>query len=106
MGHIAELQDALLGEGKDEQIETKDLNLSYAENIPVVTTGHHDWRDSEGFPVNKRPWGTLNAVDLSAGRIKWQVPLGTYPELEKRGESSTGTFNIGGPVVTKGGLVF
>ncbi|MDB4485210.1 PQQ-binding-like beta-propeller repeat protein [bacterium] len=96
----------LLGEGKDEQIETKDLNLSYAENVPVVTTGHHDWRDPEGFPVNKRPWGTLNAVDLSAGRIKWQVPLGTYPELEKRGESSTGTFNIGGPVVTKGGLVF
>ena len=73
----------LLGEGKEEQIETKDLNLSYAENVPVVSTGHHDWRDPEGFPVNKRPWGTLNAVDLTAGRVKWQVPLGTYPELEE-----------------------
>jgi quinoprotein glucose dehydrogenase len=96
----------LFESGHDEQIQTKDLKLSYAEDVPVVTTGHHDWRDPEGFPVNKRPWGTLNAVDLNSGQLKWQVPLGTYPELEKRGESPTGTFNIGGPLVTKGGLVF
>lgn len=96
----------LFGDGLGEQIETKDLNLSYADEIPVVMTGHHDWRDPEGFPVNKRPWGTLNAVDLNAGRVKWRVPLGTYPKLEARGEPPTGTFNIGGPLVTKGGLVF
>ena len=42
--------------GTSERIPTKDLNLSYAENVPVVTTGHHDWRDPEGFPVNSRPW--------------------------------------------------
>jgi quinoprotein glucose dehydrogenase len=87
-------------------IEVKDLKLSFANEIPVVMTGHHDWRDPEGFPLNKRPWGTLNAVDLNAGKLKWQVPLGTYPKLEARGEPPTGTFNIGGPVVTKGGLVF
>jgi quinoprotein glucose dehydrogenase len=48
----------------------------------------------------------LHAVDLGKGEVKWSVPLGTYPELEKRGLPPTGTFNIGGPVVTKGGLVF
>jgi quinoprotein glucose dehydrogenase len=96
----------LFEEGEDEMIETKDLNLSFANEIPYIMTGHHDWRDPGGFPVNKRPWGTLNAVDLNAGKVKWSVPLGTYPKLKARGEPPTGTFNIGGPVVTKGGLVF
>jgi quinoprotein glucose dehydrogenase len=96
----------LYDEGRDEQIEVKDLELSFADDIPVVVTGHHDWRDPDGFPINKRPWGTLNAVDLDTGKRKWQVPLGTYPQLEKRGLPPTGTFNIGGPIVTKGGLVF
>ena len=44
--------------------------------------------------MNSRPWGTLNAVDLTTGQIKWQVALGTYPRLEKKGHSPTGTFNI------------
>ena len=34
------------------------------------------------------------------------MPLGTYPALEARGLPPTGTFNIGGPLVTAGGLVF
>jgi quinoprotein glucose dehydrogenase len=96
----------LFGEGASEMIEVKDLDLSFANEIPYIMTGHHDWRDPEGFPVNKRPWGQLHAVDLNAGQVKWSVPLGTYPKLEARGEPPTGTFNIGGPVVTKGGLVF
>ncbi|HEY4654671.1 MAG TPA: pyrroloquinoline quinone-dependent dehydrogenase, partial [Cyclobacteriaceae bacterium] len=36
----------------------------------------------------------------------WQVPLGTYPELEAKGHPPTGTFNMGGAAVTAGGLVF
>jgi quinoprotein glucose dehydrogenase len=96
----------LFGDGFDEMIETKDLKLSFANEIPFVMTGHHEWKDPEGFPVNKRPWGQLHAIDLDAGKVKWSVPLGTYPKLEARGLPPTGTFNIGGPVVTKGGLVF
>lgn len=96
----------LYGEGRGEMMEAKDLELSFANEIPYVMTGHHDWRDPDGFPVNKRPWGQLHAVDLDEGKVKWSVPLGTYPKLEAKGEPPTGTFNIGGPAVTKGGLVF
>jgi quinoprotein glucose dehydrogenase len=68
--------------------------------------GFRRWLDKEGYPAIKPPWGTLNAVDLNTGEIKWKVPLGEYEELTKRGIPPTGTENYGGPVVTAGGLIF
>lgn len=62
--------------------------------------------DHEGYHGSKPPWGTLNALDLNTGRVKWQVPLGEHEELTKRGIPKTGTENYGGPVVTAGGVVF
>ena len=59
-----------------------------------------------GFPANTRPWAALNPIDLNNAEIIWQIPLGTYPELEVRGLPPTGTFNMGGPIVTSAGLVF
>ncbi len=68
--------------------------------------GFRRWLDKEGYPAIRPPWGTLNAVDLNTGQIKWKVPLGEYRELTARGIPPTGTENYGGPVVTAGGLLF
>ncbi|WP_268225770.1 c-type cytochrome, partial [Sinomicrobium oceani] len=64
------------------------------------------FKDPEGYPGIKPPWGTLTAINLHTGDHLWQVPLGTYPELRERSIATTGTDNYGGPVVTAGGLVF
>ncbi len=68
--------------------------------------GFRRWLDDEGYPAIKPPWGTLNAVDLNTGEIKWRVVLGEYPELTARGIPPTGTENYGGPLVTAGGIIF
>ncbi len=68
--------------------------------------GFRRYLDKEGYPAIKPPWGTLNAVDLNTGEIKWTVPLGEYAALTARGIPPTGTENYGGPVVTAGGLIF
>lgn len=71
----------------------------YAQIAPFFT-------DPNGYPAIEPPWGTLNAVDLDAGRILWSVPLGEYPELVEQGIRHTGTKNFGGPVLTAGEVVF
>lgn len=52
-------------------------------------------------PCNTPPWGTTEAVDLFTGKTAWDVPLGTMAPGKK-----TGSINLGGPMVTAGGLVF
>jgi quinoprotein glucose dehydrogenase len=60
-----------------------------------------------GLPCTRPPWGTLVAVDLDSGVVRWEVPLGRMPPLANLPGSETwGSLNFGGPVVTAGGLVF
>ncbi|HEY0377284.1 MAG TPA: pyrroloquinoline quinone-dependent dehydrogenase [Pyrinomonadaceae bacterium] len=78
--------------------------------LPFVRQGRFEeyawFRDRHNWPCQQPPWGTLSAVDLNRGEIVWRVPLGTVEELEARGVHRTGTQNLGGSIVTAGGLVF
>ncbi len=73
---------------------------------PFSITGYNRFEDQEGYPAIKPPWGQLTAIDLNKGEIVWQVPLGEFKELTARGIPQTGTQNIGGSVLTGGGLLF
>jgi quinoprotein glucose dehydrogenase len=62
-----------------------------------------------GMPCNPPPWGQLHAIDMHSGRVLWSVPLGTTEDMAPFSEyllGKTGTPNLGGPIVTAGGLVF
>jgi quinoprotein glucose dehydrogenase len=60
-----------------------------------------------GLPCNPPPWGVLAAVDLRAKRILWEANLGTTEDIAPLGIAIRfGAPNIGGPLVTRGGVVF
>jgi quinoprotein glucose dehydrogenase len=79
---------------------TKPTFLKYRNN------GDPIFLDHEGYPGISPPWGTLNAIDLNNGTIRWKIPFGEYPALAAQGLKQTGTDNYGGPVVTANGLLF
>jgi quinoprotein glucose dehydrogenase len=56
------------------------------------------------LPCAPPPWGTLTAVDMAAGTIRWQVPLGSLAPGNPAVPG--GAPSLGGPIVTAGGLVF
>lgn len=61
-----------------------------------------------GMPCTPPPFGTLSAIDLDTGKLRWQVPLGQarYRGITAPAAFEWGSPNIGGPMVTAGGLVF
>jgi quinoprotein glucose dehydrogenase len=62
-----------------------------------------------GMPCNPPPWGQLHAIDMRDGHELWAVPLGTTRDMAPFSQyllGATGTPNMGGPLVTAGGLVF
>jgi len=58
-------------------------------------------------PCNPPPWSTVVAVDIEAGEILWQSPLGALDTLMPFPlPLKWGTGSFGGPIITAGGLVF
>jgi quinoprotein glucose dehydrogenase len=59
------------------------------------------------LPCTPPPWGTLTAMDLAQGRLRWQVPVGSMKDF---GGAHTavppGSLVLGGPIVTATGLIF
>jgi len=59
-----------------------------------------------GMPCWKPPYGTIAAYDLNSGERLWNRPFG---QVQKHGfymPESWGSVTIGGPAITKSGLVF
>ena len=59
---------------------------------PLITPGK--------LLCNPPPWGALTALDLTTGKKRWEVPLGIWLGHDY------GSPNLGGPLITAGGLIF
>jgi len=76
--------------------------------VPYRTQGPPFGRfwDKNRYPCQAPPWGHLTAIDLDKGEFRWRSVLGEFDELTAKGIPKTGTSNLGGSVVTAGGLLF
>jgi quinoprotein glucose dehydrogenase len=83
--------------------ESKGTNPNW---LDFRNDGYTIFLDPDGYPAISPPWGSLNAIDLNKGTIRWTIPFGEYPDLAAKGLKNTGTDNYGGPVVTANGLLF
>jgi quinoprotein glucose dehydrogenase len=88
------------------------IKAGYAPQYGTPYVGTvHPWLNPLRVPCNAPPWGTLTAIDLVTRQIVWQHPIGTTQDTGPFGTHfnlplPTGIFNIGGNMVTHGGLVF
>jgi len=78
---------------------------SNPNDLKYRSTGLDIFLDPDGYPAITPPWGTLNAIDLNKGDIRWSIPFGEYPKLAAQGITNTGTDNYGGAIVTANGLL-
>lgn len=67
----------------------------------------------DGLPISNPPYGTLTAIDMTTGSIRWQEPVGDRPEMRSHPALAgvdlpprLGVAGTPGPVATAGGLVF
>lgn len=104
LAHIIRLTEGDAANGVDEL--DHDSEFAPMEGTPYGMT-RATFLSSLGLPCTKPPWGVLAAVDLDSGQIVWRKTLGTTQDIAPMGAAMNfGTPNVGGPIITSGGLVF
>ena len=87
--------------------ELDDWDLARMQGTPYVMA-RRIFLSPLGLPCTQPPWGKLVAVDLRASTILWERPLGTIEDLAPAivPNLEWGVPNMGGPLLTAGGLIF
>jgi quinoprotein glucose dehydrogenase len=87
-----------VGSNKGDLEYTQQYGAPYGMfRVFLFAKAHH-------LPCTPPPWGTLSAVDMVQGTIRWQVPLGSF--APSKPVVPLGATSLGGPIVTASGLVF
>jgi quinoprotein glucose dehydrogenase len=104
------------------QLIPKPFDMDAAEEESDRTDAGYEYNEMEGTPFVMRrrlligpsglpctppPFGALVAIDLTTGKRLWESPLGNLPVSEGGATvSERGAINLGGVLITAGGIVF
>jgi quinoprotein glucose dehydrogenase len=96
----AEYRDAQRRSGRDYQVAPQaGTAFAMRRQTPFAAP--------DGVPCSPPPFGTLTAVDLQSGDVKWEVPFGRVEKFAPiPGSDRWGSPNLGGSLATAGGVVF
>ncbi|WP_228243474.1 pyrroloquinoline quinone-dependent dehydrogenase [Porphyrobacter sp. GA68] len=102
----AEVDDKAVGSGgaRPDQEVAPHLGTPFGVTRPI-------WWSALRVPCIAPPWGYISATNIDTGELVWSKPLGTGFDTGPLGlptflKIPTGTPNLGGPLVTAGGLTF
>jgi len=98
------------GKGEEPAAKGDALSVSPDYGTPYIAYTS-PWLNPLQIPCKGPIWGTLTAIDLVTKKIVWQHPVGTTRDTgpfrtHNNIPLPTGMYNIGGSIVTKGGVVF
>jgi len=96
----ADYNDARRRSGRDYQVAPQSgTAFAMRRQTPLAAP--------DGVPCTPPPFGTLTAVDLESGDVKWEVPFGRIDRFASMpGSDRWGSPNLGGSLATAGGVVF
>lgn len=101
-----EVKDKPVGSGgaRPDQKVAPHSGTPYGVTRPI-------WWSALKVPCISPPWGYLSAIHIDTGELVWSQPLGTGFDVGPLGlrtflKIAVGTPNLGGPLVTAGGLTF
>lgn len=95
------------GDRADDEVARVDYLTRPLKDTPYAAVGEI-FMSPLGIPCTPTPWGTLASIDMNTGQMNWQIPLG---QIKRFGVTTPaflgwGSPNIGGPIITGGGLIF
>ena len=95
------------GDTPDDEVNRIDYLTRPLKDTPYAAVGEV-FMSPLGIPCTPTPWGTLSAIDMTTGDLKWQIPLG---QIKRFGVTVPASFGwgsptTGGPTITGSGLIF
>ncbi len=94
----------------EDSLEAPGSNYRSGTGDPMPGTPYStmtsNFEAPSGVPCTPPPWGTLTAINMDSGKVKWHRPFGRTRRYGITFSKAWGSAIVGGPMVTGGGLIF